>query len=245
VTTSRDPLVQKQEIADFYDSFAEKQIRTGLNLRHYTIFRELRRAGLKKHHTVLEVGCGIGTLTTLVHAYLGKGRIVATDISGESIRIAEARFRGSGKVRFLVTDMKEFTGSETFDFIILPDVLEHIPVEQHRNLFRVLRSVMHKDSVLLINIPHPRIIEYYRKHEPHLLQIIDQPIYSDALLNDVYANELVLESYKSYTLFHQVPDASLVILKVKQECTSAPRLSKAGIILKKLRYRLFYWISRI
>jgi trans-aconitate 2-methyltransferase len=243
--TGSDNSSRLEKIADFYDSFAEKQIKTGINLRHFTLFRELRKAGLKKDHKVLEVGCGIGTLTYLIHSYLRRGMIVATDISRESIQVAERTFAGSGRAKFVVTDMQEFSYPEKFDFIILPDVLEHIPVELHRNLFRVLRSLMHSQTVLFINIPHPRTIEFYRKHDQSFLQIIDQPIYSDALMNDVYHNGLELESYKSYCLFHKIPDAALILLRVREECQVMEPYSQFTIILNKLRNKLYYWFSLI
>ncbi len=98
-----------EEIVEFYDEHSKKQIDKGINIRHYKLFKKIINAGLKKNFTVLEVGCGIGTLTSLIISYLKNGRLVATDISGKNIDIAKKQFAKNTKVDFLVSDMKDFS----------------------------------------------------------------------------------------------------------------------------------------
>ena len=50
-------------IKDFYDSFAKEQVKTGINERHHLILELALTNGLKDGMRVLELGCGIGTLT--------------------------------------------------------------------------------------------------------------------------------------------------------------------------------------
>ena len=74
------------EVSNFYDTFTQYELKSGVNLRHYTIFNAVIQSGLRRNHTVLEIGCGIGQLTGLLHRYLRKGKLVSTDISPESDR---------------------------------------------------------------------------------------------------------------------------------------------------------------
>ncbi len=234
----------REEIGKWYDDFAEHQVRTSVNLRHYRIMEFLVRAGLKRESKVLEIGCGIGTLTGLLAKYVRRGEIVAADISAESVSTARRRLSRHRNVDFLVTDMTDFSHPGTFDFIVLPDVLEHIPLEQHRNLFNTLANHMHPDSVILIHIPHPRALDYLRDSSPDRMQIIDQSLEADILTGNAYAAGLELVSYFSYSLFDRKHDYALITLRKRGAVTLSP-LPWARIIVLKLLSRLRFLVSRL
>jgi trans-aconitate methyltransferase len=233
-----------EQIGKWYDGFAGRQLKTSVNLRHYKIMEFLISAGLSRKDRVLEIGCGIGTLTGLLVRYLGKGEIVAVDISPESVEIARKRLSHASNVRFMVSDMTDFNHTEVFDFIILPDVLEHIPVDQHRRLFRTLADHMHDNSVILIHIPHPRALDYIRATNPGQMQIIDQSVEADTLLADAYANGLTLISYNSYSLFDREHDYAVISLRKKNAVTLSP-LPNRSIIARKLLSRTRFFLSRL
>jgi len=238
----------EKEVQKFYNVFAKKQAITGTNLRHYTIINHLMNYGLKKNHNVLEIGCGIGTLTKLIYRFLNKGELVATDISDESIQIAKTRITTGSKdnMKFFVTDMKDFNYPKKFDFIVLPDVLEHIPIEQHPDLFSTLSRHMHEKSIILIHIPHPTALDFIREHEPEKLQIIDQSINADVIINNSYANNLFLIDYISYSLYNNKADYVLATFKkggIKYKSNSP--LSKLTIIYKKTIARIKFLIRKL
>jgi trans-aconitate methyltransferase len=233
-----------EQIGKWYDGFAGRQLKTSVNLRHYKIMEFLISAGLSRKDRVLEIGCGIGTLTGLLVRYLGKGEIVAVDISPESVEIARKRLSHASNVRFMVSDMTDFNHTEVFDFIILPDVLEHIPVDQHSRLFRTLADHMHDNSVILIHIPHPRALDYIRATNPGQMQIIDQSVEADTLLADAYANGLTLISYNSYSLFDREHDYAVISLRKKNAVTLSP-LPNRSIIARKLLSRTRFFLSRL
>lgn len=232
------------EISNFYDSFAEYELKSGVNLRHYTLFNAIIKSGLRRNHHVLEIGCGIGQLTGLLSRYLRKGKLVSTDISPRSIGIASKRVPPSSRMEFLVSDMTLFGYPEKFDYIVLPDVLEHIPVENHFELFANLSKLMYDHSKIIIHIPHPKIIEYERIHHPQKLQIIDQPISADTLLQSCYAHQLILETYHSYSLFHVQPDYVFIVLK-RDELPQYIKLTRFKIITRKSIARLIKLIFTI
>jgi trans-aconitate 2-methyltransferase len=244
MATNSDIMEAEKKVQKWYNAFSEKQLQTGTNLRHYTLFNNLVANGLKKNHSVLEVGCGIGTLTRLIYKYLRKGELVATDISDESINIAKSRIGTSRKIEFLVTDMTDFNHPKKFDFIILPDVLEHIPVEQHKALFQILSKHMHNDSIMIINVPHPRALDFLRIHFPEKLQVIDQSLNASELLNNAYASNLELINYTSYSLFNK--EADYVFIKFrKEQMISLTPISKPEIIYRKFFKRIRYYIARL
>jgi SAM-dependent methyltransferase len=234
-----------EEVKNWYNTYTKKQLNTGVNLRHFTIINHMINYGFKKNHKVLEIGCGIGTLTQLIYKYINKGKLVATDISDESVQFAKARISTIQKnIEFFVTDMTDFEYSEKFDFIVLPDVLEHIPIAQHPSLFAVLSKHTHDESVILIHIPHPKALDFIRKYQPEKLQIIDQSIGADELMQNAYLNDFYLIDYQSYSVFNKEPDYALVVFKKNKEI-KLNALPKHKIIFKKLIARIKFKVREI
>ena len=214
---NQENLASKEQVEEFYNSFKEHQKKLGVNIRHRTIFKNLKKAGLKPESNVLEVGCGIGTVSSLILSYIKSGNFVGVDISKESIELAQKLYANYKNAEFIVNDMSEFTHKLKFDVVVLPDVLEHIPVEQHNNLFKVLSQVTTSDAVVLINIPEPNCLNWARKHHPEKLQIIDQSLSMQDLLNNTYPHGFKLFSMNSYCLQYTEPDYTCVVLKKNME----------------------------
>jgi len=231
-----------QNIKEFYNEFSKQQVVTGVNLRHYYLFRQIVSCGLKNNHSLLEIGCGIATLTGLIANYLKKGKILATDISPENIELAKTRLGKHKNVQFIVSDMQDFSYNQKFDFIILADVLEHIPKNLHSDLFHKIAEYMNDDAVLFINIPHPKNIEFIRNNFPERLQIIDQELYANGLSDNAMNAGMILETFHSYNLFHRENDYVRMIFRKNSERTYKPN-SRMKIILEKFLNRIYYWYS--
>jgi trans-aconitate 2-methyltransferase len=115
-------------VAEFYDDFSSVQTQTGINHRHISVAFHLEKAGLRKTDKVLEVGCGIGTVSQLILRYLAySGTLLAVDISSKSIDLAKKRNAKYSNANFEVHDLTKHSVSGRFNAIVLPDVLEHIP----------------------------------------------------------------------------------------------------------------------
>lgn len=206
--------MEEKDIATYYDEFSKDRNKLGINRRHRLIFQKLKRAGFKPNHTILEIGCGPGQVTSLLAPYTkSRGKVVATDISPEAIEIAKKHLNSHSHVQYMVTDMSNFTYSGKFDFILLPDVLEHIPEEDHRVLFATLAKHMHENSVIAINFPYPYALEWMHKYDPSDLQVIDQPLYTNNLLPRIYDNGLFLYQLESYSIRSNEPEYQWLIVK--------------------------------
>lgn len=228
-----------KEISEFYDYFSAKQIETGINLRHYYLFYKIVKAGLKRNHKILEIGCGIGTLTKLLYHYLSKGAVLGTDISEKNITIARKRFKYSDRIEFVRSDMLDFNREDKYDFIILADVMEHIPFEQHKDIFHIISKHMHEHSKVFINIPHPYNIEFLRTNSPDKLQVIDQALYADGITSAASINNLILTEYFEYPLFHVENDYVIMVFTLKKMQGYTVK-SKIKIVVRKFIYRIIY-----
>lgn len=230
------------QVAEFYDEFAKSQVRTGLNLRHYLLFDHIIKSGLKRNHHILEIGCGVGTFTKLLLAYVKKGgSVLGVDISKTNIAIATKEL-GSSNASFMVSDMTDFEVAKKFDYIVMLDVLEHIPIEQHQELFRFFKAHLKDDGTIFINIPHHNSLDYARIDRPEKLQIIDQSLTTDLLIEPIYGNGLEIKSLVSQPIFFEEPDYQRIVIKPQRILQTMHPVSTGNIILKKsfLRLKAFF-----
>ena len=203
----------KEQVKEYYDTFKEHQKKLGINIRHRTILKNLKNAGLKSNSNVLEIGCGIGTVSHLILKQIPEGSFVGLDISSESIKMAQQFNAFHKKAEFMVNDMSNFTHKTKFDFVVFPDVLEHIPVEQHANIFKTISELTTPNATVIINIPEPNYLNWVRANEPSRLQIIDQSLSMQDLLNNCYPYGFKVYSIVPYALHYDVNDYLAIVLK--------------------------------
>ncbi len=207
-----------QEIVTFYNHFANQQIQVGQNERHHSIINYLIKSGLQKHHQVLEIGCGIGTLTDLISKYLNKtGHITALDISDENIRVAKDKYLTSTNIEWICLNVLTFNSSRKFDFIVLPDVLEHIPIDHYEILFKKLKSLLKETGLIFIHIPSPFYIDWLKLNYPEQLQIIDQPVYTENIIGYLIQNDLYIYHLNYYKIWCDPEDYKVIIIKNKPD----------------------------
>jgi trans-aconitate 2-methyltransferase len=237
--------ISKEEVSKYYDTWLDLDNSLKLNIRHYTIFQELRRAGLQKNHKVLEIGCGHGTVTNLIARYIKSGSITGADISPQRIATAQRLLAHHKHANFVVTDMTDFDSGVKYDFIVLPDVLEHIPVEVHAALFATFARHAHAGTQIFIHMPHPTMIAWAHIHQPDQLQIIDQSIHSPQLLADASASGWRLQVLKSYCLAKTVPDYQVIVFKRDEPYGAMQSISQNKTRWEKLKRRLYYFFSTL
>lgn len=239
-------LADYKQVSEYYDKlWREPELKklNSINSRHRFILRNLKRAGLKKNSEVLEIGCGNGILSSFIARYIPKGKIVAVDISQKTIELAKQMHKKYNNIEWKISDMTNFNYEGKFDFVVFPDVLEHIPIEAHYNIFKTIRQLVRENSIILINIPHPITLEYHQKYAPHLLQIVDQPLHTDILSKAIYDNDFYFETLESYAVFHDVNDYQNIIIKPKNELKKMIPKGRIELLLRSLKLRfnaLFY-----
>ena len=232
-------MVEKDKIVTYYDQFVTEQEKRGVNTRHLHIIDKLVKAGLKSHHHVLEVGCGIGTVSQLIAKKTKKGSVLAVDISPESIGKAKLLWGNHNNLSFKVSDMRDFNGEgQKFDFIVFPDVLEHIPVDQHFELFKTVKKHSTKDAVIFINIPAPRFLEWMIEHEPQKLQVIDQPLNTADLIGNVSRNGFYLHKMETYNIFYNENDYQYFVFKSQQPIHKTTMRSKLTVLTERIKIRI-------
>lgn len=226
----------QEEVKDFYDQYVDHQSKIGVSTRHRIIHQNLGNIGLKSDSNVLEIGCGIGTVSSLIIKSTPQGKFLGVDISPESIATAK-KLNPQSNADFIVNDMSDFTSDIQFDFIVFPDVLEHIPVEQHSRLFENVAKVCKPSTKVLINIPEPNALHWVRKNRPQDLQIIDQSLSMQDLLNNTYPHGFQVQSICPYSIHMNHPNYLRIVLIRDGEITDFHKVGKVEKTLQNLKAR--------
>ncbi|SDD87773.1 class I SAM-dependent methyltransferase [Niabella drilacis] len=196
-------MIEQQKIIDFYDDYIGYQVRVGINERIYGLYRRMIRLGLNKRSRVLELGCGIGSLTRLLAHCIKQGSIEAVDISPESVAYAGDHL-SNAHTRFVTADIVRYTPTlKNIDFITLFDVLEHVPLSLHPALLNNLLKACTPQTKILINIPNPDSLVYDIEQGSEGLQIIDQPVVISTFIKDADQAGLKLDFFETYDIWHK------------------------------------------
>lgn len=206
--------MKQNEISEFYDEYVQRQIKTGANERLISLYKRLLNGGLNTDSKVLELGCGVGIFTKLLAEKVKNGIIEAVDLSAKSVAVAKNELKHRKNIHFDVADVVKYKPENSgFDMITLMDVIEHIPLEHHAELFRNLAEIATEKTNILINIPNPQYIGYVRINHPESLQVIDQEVELFTLMQHLEKNGLELVYFEKYGIWEQDDYHFMVIRK--------------------------------
>lgn len=139
--------MRKETVRDHFDAIAADYDRWKERSSYYyeqlaDAYREFVPSGA----SVLEIGCGTGTLL----ASLRPRRGVGVDISPKMVEIAAAKHPA---LAFLIADAENLDLGETFEFVIVPDVIEHL--SDVSAMFRSVRRCVRPESRLIVTSVNP------------------------------------------------------------------------------------------
>ena len=99
--------------------------------------------------SVLEVGCGIGTFTELIaHSC---PQVLAVDLNEDYTQQARDRLRHCTNLKIQTVDATQLQANQTFDTIVMLDVLEHI--EDDIGVLQQLKQCLEPNGILILKVP--------------------------------------------------------------------------------------------
>lgn len=221
---------------EFYDKYVAQQTAVGVNDRHRAILRWLQRFGMQPGDAVLEIGCGIGTVSGLIGAALGpEGSLVAVDLSTKNIATARSRLARLQNAEFRAGDVLTVDLSGLFDVVVLPDVIEHIPLEHHRQLFSRVASWLAPGGFALLHYPNPWYLQWCHANKPEVLQLVDQPIHADTLTANLYPNGLYLDYLETYSIWISEGDYQVAVVRREAAQPSFTHVPEPRSIARRIK----------
>lgn len=165
-----------EKVKSFYNGFIDKlSMRTG---RHDYICRSLDRL-IPRKGSVLDLGCGAGI--TSKHLAESGHDVLAVDLSDVAIKKAMDE-NNHPKIKYLCGDISTLKLGETYDCIVLADVLEHLMPEAVANLVKLIKDCSHGGTSIYLNVPDGKLLKWLNSNKKHLTQIVDRPIYHNEVI---------------------------------------------------------------
>lgn len=133
-------------IAGVYDYYKKK------NGYYYSHVKKLYRELIPPNQIVLEVGCGTGDILEHIRPRYGIG----IDISPEMIKRAQSKYGNIRNIKFIAGNIEQLKVNiprETFDYIYLSDVIEHL--EDPHSTFRAISEISHPNTTVIISAANP------------------------------------------------------------------------------------------
>ncbi|MCP6718258.1 MAG: class I SAM-dependent methyltransferase [Patescibacteria group bacterium] len=159
-----------QELAQWNDQMVKKHHSKGVPLESKNIFlrtiekmrlkKIIQLAQLKKNDLVLDLGCGEGSLISLMPDLLQK--IVGLDISKIALSRARKNLKEKEGVELRLGNAENLDlPNESFDKIICSEMLEHVP--RPRKVMKEIHKILKNDGLLVISVPDEKRIQFIMK----------------------------------------------------------------------------------
>jgi len=201
-------------VRNFYNDYAPRQIAIGVNKRHLCIANWLQKHNLGSMNSVLEIGCGVGTLSQLIIKNSPLAQFTGIDISDESIEHARTKIK-TARTSFIAGDILSLELSQEFDMVILADVMEHLPQDKYVFIFKKLKKLLKVGGNIFLNYPDYNYHKWVLANSPSEAQIIDNPLCPEILFKSVLESELLIEEFQSYKIWSNFPDYTRVRISRK------------------------------
>lgn len=137
------------------------------------------RRGLR----TIDLGCGTGELTAVLHRQLGAASTVGIDRSANML--AQAARQAVPGLEFRQGDLNEFRETRAFDLVFSNAALHWVP--DHEELFPRLRRALAPEGQLAVQVPA------MFEHPSHLLaaELAQRPRYAELLARYVYRSSVL------------------------------------------------------
>lgn len=132
-----------QEKKTYFNLLATKRKKRGLNKYYWNEITNYCNYFSHEDSSVLEIGCGSGDLLSGIAG----SRKVGIDFSEEYIKWAKEKHQEKN-IEFLVMDANQMTLNETFDFVIISNLIGY--VDDIQSVFEQVKKVCHPNTKVMV-----------------------------------------------------------------------------------------------
>lgn len=127
----------------------------------------LEKSGISRGARVLDVACGMGAITEILHDLTGEP-VKGVDLSGEMIKVAQRKFEGCDWAEFEHVDFLDMNEDEVFDDIVIYNAYPHfLDVDA---LCHKAHEVLKQGGKLVIahSISREMLNSHHKQHADHV-----------------------------------------------------------------------------
>lgn len=169
--------VDKVTVVSYYDEHVKNKVNDYIivNPRIEYGWETIKRFAPVKPIRILEVGCGMGSISNRMHKRWPDASVTGMDISTLSIQIANKLFANS-KLNFIESILTPDTFNEQFDLVIFMDVYEHIAVTDRPAVHAALAKILRNKGRIILTVPTPHNLKWSLVNKPETMQPVDEHI---------------------------------------------------------------------
>ena len=159
----------------------------------------LKSSGIYSGARVLDVACGTGAITGILHDLTGE-KVKGVDLSGEMIKVAQHKFEGCDWAEFEHVDFLDIDESEKFDDIVIYNAYPHfLDVDA---LCRKAHAVLREGGKLVIahSISREMLNSHHKQHADHVSRPLGSPLAEAKHFEKYFDVQIAEESDKHYLL---------------------------------------------
>lgn len=132
----------------YYDAMREGS--TIQQFWHNTKFSQMKKHLISKNTRILDIGAGPGCFLSLVEKDFKLA--VVSDISFAQLNFAKDKIN---KINCITCDANKLPfKKESFDYIILSEVIEHLPKESSQNILKSIHKLLKPSGRLILTTPN-------------------------------------------------------------------------------------------
>jgi uncharacterized protein len=186
---------------------------------YYQLFDEL----VPKQGKMLDIGCGYGFMTYMLHFTSSEREIVGLDYDEEKIETAQHCFSRNDKVHFQYADVTQFD-FERYDAIILSDILHYLQPDKQQIVLEKCINSLNENGLIIVRDGNKDLEERHKGTK--LSEFFSTKVVGFNKVTDTGLSFLSAQSIKQIALIHGLEYSEIDNTKLT---------SNILFVLKKLR----------
>ncbi len=159
----------------------------------------LKKIKIKENDKILDVGCGTGRITSLLHI-LNKNNVIGIDLSNKMIEIARIKYKGSNYAKFVIGDFLKYDFDHKFDVIVVYNAYPHFLKPKLLNK-ALLKNLNDSGKFALIHsLSRAELSRVHNNMDLNLKRVIDNPVNESKFFSDNFNILKAYEDDKSYII---------------------------------------------
>jgi 2-polyprenyl-3-methyl-5-hydroxy-6-metoxy-1,4-benzoquinol methylase len=225
--------LSKERIISYYDDHVKNKLNDYINFnpRIEYAWKTIIKYAPKNPTRILEVGCGMGSISERMHVYWPNALITGIDISTQSIQLADKLF-ADDKLNFKESILTPDTFYEEFDLIVFMDVYEHIAVEDRNDVHAALLKILRNKGRVVLSVPTPHNLKWSLINKPETMQPVDEHISFDVISKLAHATQTEVILYEVKNVWN-VGDYAHIVLEKNDDFEAAFFYNKPVSIIER------------